>query len=73
MDNYKIYIIYAHQIPSTNINYHAFVNMAPDKEFGTVLINVGRSNIVKEDELLEALEKNWIREAVIDVFDQGIV
>ena len=47
--------------------------MAPDKEFGTVLINVGRSNIVKEDELLEALEKNWIREAVIDVFDQGIV
>ena len=43
------------------------------KEFGTVLINVGRSNIIKEDELLEALEKNWIRETIIDVFDQGIL
>ena len=43
------------------------------KDFGTVLINVGRSNIIKEGELIEALEKNWIREAIIDVFDQGSI
>ena len=41
------------------------------KEYGTVLINIGRSNVIKEDELLEALEKNWIREAILDVFDTG--
>ena len=37
-----------------------------------MLINVGRSNIIKEEELLESLDKNWIREAVLDVFDRGI-
>ena len=35
------------------------------------MINIGRSNVIKEDELLEALEKNWIREAILDVFDTG--
>ena len=35
------------------------------------MINIGRSNVIKENELLEALEKNWIREAVLDVFDEG--
>ena len=43
----------------------------PGKEFGTVFINIGRSNVIKEAELLEAIEKGWIREAVLDVFDQG--
>lgn len=43
------------------------------KEFGTVFINIGRSNVIKEDELIEAIEKGWIREAVLDVFDQGKV
>ena len=28
-------------------------------------------NVIKECELLEALEKNWIREAILDVFDTG--
>ena len=41
------------------------------KEFGTVFINIGRSNVIKEAELLEAIQKGWIREAVLDVFDQG--
>ena len=27
--------------------------------------------MIKECELLEALEKNWIREAILDVFDTG--
>ena len=35
------------------------------------MINIGRSNVIQEDELLEALEKNWIREAILDVFDTG--
>ena len=43
----------------------------PGKEFGTVFINIGRSNVIKETELLEAIENGWIREAVLDVFDQG--
>ena len=41
------------------------------KEYGTVLINIGRSNVIKEEELIEALEKKWIREAILDVFDTG--
>ena len=41
------------------------------KEYGTVFINIGRSNVIKEEGLLEALEKNWIREAILDVFDIG--
>ena len=36
-----------------------------------MLINIGRSNVIKECELLEAIEKNWIREAILDVFDTG--
>ena len=27
--------------------------------------------MIKEAELLEAIQKGWIREAVLDVFDQG--
>ena len=27
--------------------------------------------MIKECELLEALEKNWLREAILDVFDTG--
>ena len=27
--------------------------------------------MIKECELLEALEKGWIREAILDVFDTG--
>lgn len=36
---------------------------------GSVFINVGRSNVVKEEDLLEALEQGWLREAILDVFD----
>ena len=36
---------------------------------GTVLINVGRSDSIDEAEVLQALEKNWIKEAKIGVFD----
>ena len=36
---------------------------------GTVLINVGRSDIIEANELLEAVNRKWIREAKIGVFD----
>ena len=37
---------------------------------GSVFINTGRSNVVAESDLLEALDKGWIREAILDVFDK---
>ena len=33
-----------------------------------VFINVGRGNVISEDSILAALEKEWISEAVLDVF-----
>ena len=36
---------------------------------GTVLINVGRSDIIDEADLLAALNNNWIKQAKIGVFD----
>ena len=36
---------------------------------GAVLINVGRSDIIDEMELIQALDNNWIKEAKIGVFD----
>ena len=33
------------------------------------MINVGRSDVIEESELLDALEKRWVRQAKIDVFD----
>ena len=37
---------------------------------GAVFINIGRSNVVSEPEILEALERGWLREVVLDVFDK---
>ena len=34
-----------------------------------MLINVGRSDIIGEADILEALKNNWIRQAKIGVFD----
>lgn len=36
---------------------------------GAVLINVGRSDIIDEIELIQALDNDWIKEAKIGVFD----
>jgi len=56
--------------PQTNdILGNGKLELCKGKEYGTVLINIGRSNVIKECELLEAIEKNWIREAILDVFD----
>jgi phosphoglycerate dehydrogenase-like enzyme len=37
---------------------------------GAVFINIGRSNVAGEADILEALERGWLREAVLDVFDK---
>ena len=34
------------------------------------LINIGRSNIVSESDLLTAIDSGWISGAVLDVFDE---
>ena len=34
------------------------------------LINIGRSNIVSESDLLTAIDFGWISGAVLDVFDK---
>ena len=36
----------------------------------TCLINIGRGNIISDNDLLEALDEGWIREAVLDVFNE---
>ena len=33
-----------------------------------VFINIGRGDVIKEDLILEALEKKWFRAAILDVF-----
>lgn len=33
-----------------------------------MLINIGRGTVVDESELIEALEKQWLRGAILDVF-----
>ena len=34
-----------------------------------VFINVGRGDVIKEELILEALEKKWFRAAILDVFE----
>ncbi|XP_064213238.1 glyoxylate/hydroxypyruvate reductase A isoform X2 [Tribolium castaneum] len=36
---------------------------------GSVLINIGRSNILSEDSLIKAIKNRWLSGAVLDVFD----
>ncbi|XP_057321238.1 glyoxylate/hydroxypyruvate reductase A-like [Microplitis mediator] len=39
------------------------------KENNTIFINVGRGNIIKENDLVTALENKWIAAAILDVFE----
>lgn len=34
-----------------------------------VFINIGRGSIIKEQDLIKALENKWIRAAILDVFE----
>ena len=43
--------------------------LAVCKEKSPLFINVGRGNIIKEDEILTALNNGWISYAVLDVFN----
>ena len=40
------------------------------KNRGSVFINIGRGTIIKEIDLLTALEKQWISGAILDVFEE---
>ncbi|KAG8227557.1 hypothetical protein J437_LFUL000657 [Ladona fulva] len=37
---------------------------------GTVFVNIGRGSIISERELIEALDKEWISGAILDVFEE---
>lgn len=36
---------------------------------GAVLINVGRGSIIQDKDLIDALEKGWLKAAILDVFN----
>ena len=59
-------------LPKTADTYNILGNgkLALCKGKGAVLINVGRSNIITQRDLLEALDNNWIDKAILDVFDE---
>eukprot|EP00794_Sanderia_malayensis_P009651 gene9651-10639_t len=40
------------------------------QERKSVLVNIGRGNIIKEDDIINALELGWIGGAVLDVFNE---
>lgn len=42
---------------------------ASDGGKGAVFVNIGRGSIISEKDLLEALNKNWISGAILDVFE----
>lgn len=40
------------------------------KDKNTVFINVGRGSVIKEMDLINALEQKWISAAILDVFEK---
>lgn len=48
------------------LNGDTFKNCSVKK---SVFINIGRGSVVKETDLINALEKNWISGAILDVFE----
>lgn len=40
------------------------------KNRGSIFINIGRGTIIKEADLLHALEQQWILGAILDVFEE---
>lgn len=36
----------------------------------SVFINAGRGNVIEDSQLLQALDKNWLSFAILDVFNQ---
>ncbi|CAK9817587.1 Glyoxylate/hydroxypyruvate reductase A [Anthophora quadrimaculata] len=59
-------------LPSTN-NTMGLLNgnvLRDCKNRGSVLINIGRGTIIKEVDLLNALQQQWILGAILDVFEE---
>jgi len=44
--------------------------LANCKDKKSIFINVGRANVISDDSILEALGKNWIGGAILDVFHE---
>jgi len=40
------------------------------KDNNVIFINIGRGNVIKESELVEALKERWISGAILDVFEK---
>lgn len=40
------------------------------KDKNAVLINVGRGSVIRETDLINALEQKWISAAILDVFEK---
>lgn len=39
------------------------------KDCGTIFVNIGRATIIKETDLINALQQQWIAGAILDVFE----
>jgi len=59
-------------LPKTAKTNGAFMNSMLEncKERKSVFINIGRSNVISEEEMIKALNLSWIRGAVLDVFEE---
>ena len=58
-------------LPGYKFKIHFVSNLSKnflDKK--SIFINVGRANVISDDSILEALDKNWIGGAILDVFHE---
>lgn len=62
--------IIVNTLPSTPETQHMLGAEIFKQCRNTLLFNVGRGNALEESALLEALDKNWIEHAFLDVFEQ---
>lgn len=70
MDNFEASSIIINTLPATESTKNLF-NIEYFKSLENVLfINIGRGNSVDENDLIEALDQNHIRQAVLDVFKE---
>ena len=59
-------------LPKTAKTNGAFMNSMLEncKEKSSIFINIGRSNVITEEEIIKALNLKWIGGAVLDVFEE---
>ena len=59
-------------LPKTTKTNHALMNNMLEncKERKSTFINIGRGNVITENEILKAIQSKWINGAVLDVFEE---